>query len=64
MMNRSSLNLLGKRDVVWNWVAKGLSPIQIAGREDGIITLIGVSITLFAWVAHSRDIRMHSHLCM
>ena len=25
---------------------------------------IGVSITLFAWVALNRDIRMHSHPCM
>jgi hypothetical protein len=43
-MKESSLNLLGKKGAVWNWVAKDLSPLQIAGRGDGTTMSTGVSI--------------------
>jgi hypothetical protein len=43
-MKKSSLNLLGKKGAVWNWVAKDLNPMQIAGRGDGTTMSTGVSI--------------------
>lgn len=60
-MSRSLLNPLEKKDAVWNWVAKGLSPLQTAGRGDGTITSIGVSTIPFAWVALNRDIPITFH---
>jgi hypothetical protein len=63
-MKRSLLNFLETKDVVWNWVAKGLSPMQIAGKGDGIAMSIGVSITLSALGARSRDGRITFHLFM
>jgi hypothetical protein len=43
-MKRSSPNLSEKKDAVWNWVAKGLNPMQTAGRGDGTTMSTGVSI--------------------
>jgi hypothetical protein len=47
-MKRSSPNLSGRKDAVWNWDAKDLRPTQIAGRGDGTTMSTGVSITLCA----------------
>jgi hypothetical protein len=63
-MKRSLLNFLETKDVVWNWVAKDLRPMQIVGREDGTAMSIGVSITLSALGARNRDGRIIFHLFM
>jgi hypothetical protein len=46
-MKRSSLNLLEKKDAVWNWAAKDLNLFQIVGRGDGTTMSIGVSTIPF-----------------
>jgi hypothetical protein len=45
MRKRNSLRLLEKKDVVWNWAAKDLNPMQTAGRGDGTIMSTGVFTT-------------------
>jgi hypothetical protein len=61
---RNLLSSSGMKAAVWNWAAKGRSPMQTAGREDGTTKLIGASTIHSVSAARSQDFLIGFLRCM